>query len=189
MSQSLQEHLTETYEVDVESQIALREADVTREDPPSVQRFIIDDEDKANWALRKLARLEADRAAAEEQARLERERIAVWLESQTAKLDREASFFKGLLEQFHRNQLNVDPAKKTIQLPAGTLKARKAPDKVEVLDGFITWATMNDRKDLLRVKVDPDKAAIKDALLKDGEVLEHVVRITGEVRYSVEVTS
>lgn len=187
---TLEEHLESAYDVDVESQIALREADITREPAPAVDRFIIDDEDKANWALRKLARTVARHTDILEQARRERERIAAWEEEQTQKIVREQTFFESLLEQFHRNQLTVDPTKKTIKLPAGTLKARKAPDQLLIADEaeFVKWALEND-PELVRTKHVPDRAMLRRTAYEYGEIVPGVTIEEGGIRYSVEVDS
>ncbi len=189
---TLEEHLSDVYEVDVDEQLLLQETGVAGSSLEAVvdaPRFIIDDEDKANWALRKLARLNAQLEAVEEQARRERERIATWVADVSGPLNRQRVFFESLLEGFHREQLSADPNRRTIKLPAGTLKIRKTPASVELDDNFVEWAQKRERDDLLRVKVEPNKAAIREAVLKDGEAISVVTIVAGELRFSVEVSS
>lgn len=180
MKADLQDHLAEAYDVDVEEQIAIAVAAENGETfhplaAPQADRFIIDDEDKANWALRKLAKITAARDDVKAQARVEFDRIATWLDEQLTRADREAEFFEELLEQFHRNQLTADPRRKTINLPAGTLRARKKPPNVEIedVDAFLEWAR-EERPEFVRTKYEVARTAVKDAACKDGEVLPHV---------------
>lgn len=195
MTESLHEFLEDAYDVDVDAQMALHSnlavegaVAVTIDGPQ--QRFIVDDQDKANWALRKLAKIRAAQAEAENQARVERERIDTWLATQTGRFEQQSWFFESLLEQFHRNQLTADPSKKTIKLPAGTLRARKRPANVSIddPDAFITWA-QEHRPEFVRTKHEIERGAVKTAACKDGEVLPHITVEPGEDTYTVEVTS
>lgn len=189
MTQSLQEHLESAYDVDIEQEITNHQ--VMMSGGEVADRFIVDNEDKANWCLRKLARIEAARNAAREQARIEQERIAAWLEAELRRHERSAAWLETNLEQYHRNQLTADPKRKTIELPAGTLKARKAPDSVEILvdeETFLDWA-LDERPDFVRVSRVIDRKALREAAIKDGESIPNVYVQQGQVRYSVEVSS
>lgn len=152
--------------------------------------------DGANWCLRILAKIEAERKENEQLAQLERERIDEWERDMKARSDQEASRFTQALEAFHRAELARDDHAKTIRLPAGTLKARKLPDKLTVDDElFVPWATIT-HPELLRVipeRREPDKPAIKK-LIDDkpvdpdsGELIPGVEIETGEVRFSQDV--
>lgn len=133
------------------------------------------DTDKADLAdrmIRHVARhrrqLEADEAA----AKAEMERIAEWLDKRRAAHD--TSYVEACLRQYHEARLDRDPKVKTIHLPAGTLVARKAPDRWEFdEDEFKAWAAEH-RPDLLRTKVEVDRPASKKALVagNDGRVVD-----------------
>lgn len=168
---ALEEHLEQTYDVDVEEQLA-READDT--DPAQPQRFVVDDEDKANWAMRKLARLRRRQAANVETANKERARIDEWVTSENDTLERQAQFFEALLIEFHLGELGRDPKRKTIKLPTGIIESRARQAQVDVdIEAFIEWAR-KERPEFIRTKFEVEKAAVKEAAVKDGEVLPHV---------------
>jgi hypothetical protein len=111
-----------------------------------------------------------------------------WLRAELARAERTRAFFESLLVGYIAER-NADDGTKTINLPGGTLKARRSLPKVEVdATAFVAWATETGRSDLLRTKAEPDKTAIKTAALEDGEALPHVaVDPGGEIAYSVTV--
>lgn len=190
---SLQEHLEATFDVDVEQEIGLREAHVSLEDEPArvrieAQRFVIDDEQKATWALRKLVRVRAELQEKTNDAQAEIARINEWMDREAERLERQESFFLSLLEEFHRTRLAQDPKAKTISLPAGSLKARKAPDNVDFdAEAFVEWAQVT-RPEFIRMKLEVDRAKVKEAVLKDGEILPGVEKVEGDLRFSVETS-
>ena len=159
------------------------------------QRFVIDGPKTAEWALRKLARLRGQMVANADLANEERRRITEWLEGENAKLQRDASFFEGLLTEYHRHVLEAEPDRKTIALPAGKLVARKQPDRWDFSDDFIGWA-VSHRRDLVRVRYEVEKPYAKKELgragdaivdLSTGETVPGVKVEPGDVRFSVEV--
>lgn len=194
---SLQDHLGDTYDVDIEAQLALRlpAVEALAPDAPAVvsgqvhERFIVDNDDKAQWALRKLAQLQAELDDVEEQVVRERRRIDEWHEAQLKKHAPAIQLFESMLLDYHRARREADPKCKTINLPAGTLHSRATKSKAEIEDveAFIAWAK-DERPDLLRTKLEVEKAKVNDAVCNDGEVLPHVSVVAAEVRYSVEVT-
>lgn len=177
---ALEEVLASGYDVDIDAEEQRGEGDSGR--------FRITDDGAAEWALRKMAVARRRAAQNSELANTEITRIEGWLSEVNGKLDREASFFESLLVEYHRDCLDDDPNRKTITLPAGALKARKNPDGIEIdEEKFIPFAKQ-EREDLLRVMVAPDKKAVKEAALKDGEVLPGVTKVDGSTSFKVEVT-
>lgn len=191
---SLEEHLIEEYDVDVEEQIHLVKGLDEWGPPPAgaiepPSRFVIDDENKANWALRKMAQIDARRVEIAEQANRERERIDAWEKRVMDPLDRDLMFFSGLLTEFHRAQLEADPDRKTIDLPAGKLFSRAGQQKWLVdNDAFLEWAREN-APNLIRQKEEPDKTALKKAFsVNMGDVSGAAVSEDGEIVPGIEVT-
>lgn len=163
------------------------------------QRFVIDGPKTADWACRKLARLRGQMAANEDLADEERRRIDEWLGAENAKLQRDASFFEGLLCEWHRTVLDTEPDRKTVALPAGKLVARKQPARWTFdEDAFILWAVRSGHDELVRRPApEVDRAEAKrlfkvlDGIVVDpasGEAPQGVTVEPGDVRYSVEVT-
>ena len=183
-ARDLEDHLIETSEPDAR--------------PSSEGDFRITDESGATWALRKITqkqRLIAEHVALAEK---ERARIDRWLGEVNGPLESDADYLEALLVEYHAGVLAGDGARRTIKLPTGTLKARKAPDKVEVnTDAFLPWAK-REHPELVRVKEEPDKPALKKLLVPDapdgkpidsttGELIPGVVIERGDIRYSIEV--
>ncbi len=104
------------------------------------ESFIVDNEQKANWALRKIRQLQEKRVANIELAENEIERINMWLDDINSELEQSIDFFTGLLEQYHRRIFEQDPKAKTIKLPHGKLKMRKQQPEFIRDDGkLLAW--------------------------------------------------
>lgn len=148
--------------------------------------FTVHDLASAEWAVRKLAGLRARYEECKALRDVEVDRIDAWLAGEKDALDRAEEFFGGLLESWHRAQLDGDERRKTIKLPSGALRARKSPDRVEVADpdGFVCAHGFDS--EFVRVTATPDLAAVKKAVLGDGEVIDGVTVIPGDVRFTIE---
>lgn len=144
--------------------------------------FCIKDASMADWALRKMQK-------AREKLR-EKEAVVVpeieALEDYLGKVRQEykdtAEFFERHLIAYHQGVYEADPGEKTVRLPHGTLKARKTPDKVEVLDSAVN--TLPDA--FKRIMVAPDKKALLKHVKETGEVFEGVSFLEGGIKFSVE---
>lgn len=153
-------------------------------------RWRIESPDQADWAVRRVAQARRRAADIERLASREIERITAWAEAQTQKLDRDETYFLGLLEEWHRSRADEDG--KTVALPAGKLRLRKSPDRIEVEDedGFVAWVESADHDALdgvLRWQPQILKSAIKDYMVRTGEIPPHVRIVTGLERFSVDV--
>ena len=117
--------------------------------------------DEADWQLRKLGRLNRRIAENEEFAARRIAEVKAWLERENGKLAATAAWYHQNLRNFHEQVLADDPARKTISLPGGVLKARKHPDRWDVdAEVFLAWAKENAPQ-LVRVKEEPAKAELK----------------------------
>jgi len=158
--------------------------------------------EQADWQVRKIARLRRMMDENEAIAFAEIGRIREWLAEENCKLARRASFFEDALRGFHRHLLEFDAKRKTVNLPAGTLRARQHPAKVDVIDAevFVRWA-MAERPALVRTRHEPDKTAIKQMLAvgpsggdygqvlvdpTSGEEVPGVVLVEGATSFTVD---
>lgn len=170
-----------------------------------LRRFTVTDMASAEWAIRKIAQKrflfeEATTLAANELAAFkaklkldeiealiaaESDRLQAFLAGYAADLDHAEEFFGHLLEEWHLQVLADDPKRKTIKLPSGEHRSRKAPDTVEVddLDAFVCTHGLDS--EFVRPHPAPDKPAIKRALA-DGVPVDGARVVPGEVRFSVE---
>lgn len=92
---------------------------------------------------------------------------------------RHIDWYDAILTSYHR-QRHGQTGEKTLRLPYGiSLKARKAPDRVEIEDPAIL------PEGFRRLKVEADKRAVLAHLKATGEVLEGVTYIPGETKFTV----
>lgn len=128
------------------------------------------------WRRRKLAQ-------AQQVADAVIERTREHLDAERKRFD--TSFLEDRLRGYHEARLADDPRAKSLSFPAGTLKARTTPGRVEV-DAAVFLAAAPD--ELVRVKREPDKTAIAAHVKATGEVLPGVEMVPGDVRFTVEVS-
>lgn len=151
---------------------------------PDGKPFRVHDLASADWAMRKLAKYRTRYAEAKAFAEAEADRTRAWLQGERNELDRAEDFFGGLLEAWHADVLEHDARRKTIKLPSGELRARKLPDRVIVADPDAFVCAQGFDSPLVTVKATPNLAAVKNAVLHDGEALPGVEVVVGEVRFT-----
>lgn len=150
------------------------------------ERFTINDDSAAAWAMRRLRALRQRQATNTGLAEAETSRIAAWLESVNRPLDDRARYFEDILTDYAQRCRAVED-RKTISLPAGKITTRLGSPKWNVdPETFVPWA-LEHAPDLVRVTTAPALAVIKDTL---GEsVKQHGKPVTddGEVVPGVDV--
>lgn len=131
----------------------------------------------ASWAFRRLWLIEQEKKRLTQSALEETRRIEKWLDDAIRPLASDEAFFKGALTEYlrhirtERKEDPENPKTKSYKLPTGTIEGRRPPERIEVLDEtkFIDWALANGHKELVRIKREVDKTAIKKATVaKDG---------------------
>lgn len=150
------------------------------------ERFTVDSMEKADWAVRKIARERRRLAEARELAKAERSRIDEWEAEQTQRCETATAFFEDLLQNYHRRLLDDDPKAKTVRLPSGELVARKLPDSL-ICDGgddTIEWTEQHE-PDAVVVRKTVDRSKMKRRLgvgsNERPEGFEAIDPATGEV--------
>ena len=129
------------------------------------------DEHRANALIRAVAWKRRRLADAEAQARAEQERIHEWIVEQRRRWS--VAELERTLQQYHEARLADDASAKTLRLPAGELRSRATGPSWQFDPVvFVPWAEEH-APEVLRTKVEVDKAAAKAALghrvLVDGE--------------------
>ena len=157
------------------------------EDEQARAAFVVDDDSKATWAARKLARYEAEIERCEQQAKDEKQRIDEWLDDATSGARNRAKWFADLLAGYAVLLHDADPqCAKTHKFIGGEVGRRKQPDKVEVVDEktFVEWALV-EHDDLL--KITPSLTAIKGTIGRGFAVGDtKLVDDSGEIIPGVE---
>ena len=152
------------------------------ESSPLEEGFRVDDDQKADWALRKLAVIRRKQAENQSIFDAELARIKEWLSKVNTALERDSAYFEAVLTPYALQQRSE--GRKTVTLPHGTLKTTAGQSHIEFKDEskFIEWAKVNDPA-LLRIKTDVDKSALKVLITEEGVLIS----TQGEIIPDVEV--
>jgi Gam-like protein len=155
-------------------------------------RFVVDDDHTADWALRKLGQLEAwtrERAAF---VAAEMERLQAWQAHEDRQAERFAASLTALLRPYDdqlKAEGKVSARHKSYRLPHGTLTAHLTPIEWEVEEAtLLAWAEATNPETLVRVTKAPAWSMIKSKLMpaRDGPLAEATMEVidlrTGEVQ-------
>ncbi|MFD2658565.1 host-nuclease inhibitor Gam family protein [Gracilibacillus thailandensis] len=150
------------------------------------ESFQIDNDQTANWALRKIKDITQQIQNNSELAQAEIEKIESWEQQEKEKLQQSIDYFQGLLAQYAVKKREEDPKFKSQKLPHGKIGFRKKPakwnyDKDKIIDSL----TKNNMQDFIKVTYKPDIAGIKSLFdVQDGKVFNPE---TGEVIEGITV--
>lgn len=150
--------------------------------------FVVDTDQKADWAIRKLAAVRKKQTENEAIYNAEVLRITEWLSTVNTALQRDALYFEAVLRPYALTQRSE--GRKSITLPHGTLKTTAGQPRIEFNDEskFIEWASKNEPT-LLRVKTEVDKTALKALITEEGVVISTQGEIVPEVKVVPAETS
>lgn len=148
--------------------------------------FVVDDDHKANWALKKIRQLKKKKQKNKEFAEKEINEIKEWLNGENSKLEDSIEHFESLLTKYAMELKDDDDDLKTKNLPAGKMQFRKQQPK---------WNYNNDKlleavksaglNELVKVKERVDKRQLKKQVEVAGSKIINAE--TGEVIDGVEV--
>jgi hypothetical protein len=163
------------------------------QDTDQEERFKIENDGQADWALEKIIDLkekqkENEELAEERKAPLEKKiaKIEAWQDRQNEKLQDNIEYFEGLLTEYAMNLKEDDEDIKTYSLPFGKLKFRKQRPKWKYHDSMLLNSIKKaDRDDLIKIKESVDKREFKKQVEVAGNQV--VNPETGEVIEGVEV--
>lgn len=151
------------------------------------ETFVVDNMAKADWCLRKLAKIETQDAEDTALAEAEIERIQTWLKERKEARQSDREYFTGHLTRYHAQVMAEDAKAKSIKLPHGVLKSRTTTVVDYDDKTVIAWAKQQGRPEFIRIKEELAKTAVKDAVVKDGESIPGVMVTTGVTTFHVEV--
>lgn len=163
--------------------------------------FVIDNDRKATWAMRKL--LEHQQAVAEVVAigNAEIERIQQWATHEVDKHAPSIAYFEAILIGYGKQERDRDPKRKTITTPYGKVTSRAGQDTYLIdPDEFLPWAEKN-HPEWVKVEKSPRLAEVKAAtsvesteslglvaMLPEGEIVPGVTVEAAVTKFKVEVT-
>ena len=163
------------------------------QEAPAPEGFVVNDDEKAEWAVRKLSRIRRKQAENKTLYDSEITRVAEWLKRVNESLEGDALYFEAVLTPYALKERSN--GRKSLVLPHGTVKttAGRAKIEFESEEGFIEWAKSND-PELLRVKHEINKKALSDLITEDlkvistqGEIIPNlrVIAPTASVSFSL----
>jgi hypothetical protein len=154
--------------------------------------FVIDNDQKANWALRKIRHLkkkknENDDFAETEIAAIQKEidEVNSWLEYENSSLNNDIEYLEMKLKYYALDLRDDDPELKTYKLPFGQMQFRKQRDKWEYEDDKLLEFAEKNLKDTVKIKKSVDKRRLKQIVRVVGD--KAVVADTGEVIDGIKV--
>lgn len=156
------------------------------------ERFKIQNDEQAVWAMRKLtsARKRLDEIAYIAEAEIQR--IQAWAEHESREPMRDVDYFEGILVEYGRTQR--EQGRKSVSTPYGTIKSRMGQPKYTFIDKdeFLAWAKAN-HPTWVAVKEEPALSVIKSETSGPvdegtGEIIPGLVVDPATVSYSVEVS-
>ena len=149
---------------------------------PAREPFKVDDDSKADWAMRKLASIRRKQAENKDIFDREVKRVMEWLEKVNTALERDAEWFESNLRPYALQERSKD--RKSIVLPHGTIKTISGRVKFDIEDEskFLEWAETN-APELVRVKKEVDKKALGALIFSEDKVIS----TQGEILPSVKV--
>jgi phage/plasmid-associated DNA primase len=164
--------------------------------------FLIDNDQKANWALRKIRHLKQKKKENKEFADTEIEviqkeidEVNQWLESENDSLDNDIEYMEGMLRVYAEQLKADDPKLKTHKLPFGQLQFRKQRDKWKYDNDKLLEFAQKNLEDTIKIKMQVDKRKLKKkikivsskAVVSDtGEVIEGIEVIKGGEKFKVK---
>lgn len=148
--------------------------------------FVVDDENKANWALRKIKQYKDKIDNNNALAQAEIDKIEQWNNEVNKQAQESIDYFTSLLTSYALNKKAEDPKFKSLKLPNGRFGFRKSQPKwVYDNDKVIETLEKANLTDFIRVTKAPSKAEIKKAFDVVGDKV--VNPDTGEVIEGIEI--
>lgn len=143
-------------------------------------RFVIDNVDKLDWAIRKVTTAEKDAEQKIECAKRQIMRLQEYIRKVEEDTEKQTSGLKAMMAPFVKTLLDGNK-RRSFSLPSGTVGFRKQEPEFEKNDDkLVAWLEENGKRKFVRVKKQIDWAEFKKQLvdvMEDGTV----VTVDGEL--------
>ncbi len=155
---------------------------------PVREAFIVDDDAKADWAMRKLAFIRRKQEENKNIHEQEVKRVTEWLQTVNTALERDAEYFEAILKPYAL--LQRSEGRKSVILPHGTIKtvAGRAKVEIESEEKLLAWAEASYPA-VIRIKKDIDKRVLNELITEDNQVISTDGEIIPAVRVIPAETS
>ena len=170
--------------------------EVIEEQSDTEQGFVIDSDEKAEWALRKIS---------EEKAEIRRyinvcesmiNEYKTKIERAQEEFQNKTSFLEGqLLKYFETVEYNATKTQKTYTLPSGKLKLRYlSPQYKRDDEQFLKWLKENSMQEFVKVEEKPNWAEFKkrtkvtgeSLVTEDGQIVEGITVVQRDPVFEVD---
>ena len=183
----------DAYEAWLDATVGLEPALIEAEPRPAATgRLVVDDDHKADWALRTLGQLETQQRRRAAFVAEEIERLQAWQTHEDCQAERFSAYLTTLLRPYDdqlKAQGKVSARRKGYRLPHGALTTHQAPLEWEVDEATrLVWAEATDPETLVWVTKAPAWNVLKPQLMpaRDAPRAEATMEVidtrTGEVR-------
>lgn len=154
------------------------------------ERFVIDNDNKADWALRQIRDEYAERDRLIEIAKMQIEELKARIEELNEQYENKVSFLRGsLCEYFQTVPHKETKTQSSYKLLSGSLVLKKESEKIthENDDALVSWLKESGHEDLIKVTVAPNWVEVKKLLdVVDGKVIDTT---SGEVVDACDIES
>ena len=152
--------------------------------------FIIDNDEKAEWAIRKIKEAQDEHDRLTSLIELELQKLDSRQNEIDQRLETDTAFLKGQLMAYMRGvKCKESKTQDSYQLLSGKLIRKKAALDYEVdPEALIKWLGENGREDLVQVTAKPKWGEFKKLLAGDVESGAVVIAGTGEAVDGVKAT-
>jgi hypothetical protein len=146
------------------------------------EKFVVNDDSKADWCLEKLKEISLEIERKEKLAQERKDQIQAWLVKEKEKLVKSKEWFEGMVTSYFMDLKEKDSKLKTLSLPFGKIQARKQQPKWNYDDKVLIQFVKDSKLDALRVKEEVDKDKLKKlvkvvdgrGITEAGEIVEGV---------------
>jgi phage host-nuclease inhibitor protein Gam len=146
--------------------------------------FAIDSLNKANWAIAKIAKAEANIATRKLVADKYIKKVIDWVESANKTDKSTVESMTGMLKPWAEVEIAKSGKAKHVKLMDGEIGYRQNPDRLEIEDEKAALAAVPEN--CKRVKVEIDKVAVKALIKEKGEVFEGCKIVAGDIAWYVK---
>lgn len=146
------------------------------------ERWRIEDDGAAEWALRHLVRIEAEEQEIAAQAAAWVAEIQRWAQERSKPLAARRAFFEGAALDYLRRLREEDPKIKSRKLPSGTIKSSASGAKVGIADedAVVAWAREHLEGDELAAVVKVTTKPMVSELRKVATVARQQIAVAFE---------
>lgn len=126
-------------------------------------RWRVDSDERADYALRRVAMCDEETARVEAFYRQQLEQLNGWRAGRVEAIARDRAFFHGSAADYGRRLREADPKFRTLPLPCGgkvTAHDTRAGVDVDDEEAFCTWALQQGHDNVVRVTMEAAKAEI-----------------------------